>query len=84
MNGTEPPGTNDVATKSGASIVGIATQEWLDQIEVSIPSQDQPKISKGLSPEKLQSGNFSSIGSRHDAGKMGLARSVDRSLQTLR
>jgi hypothetical protein len=58
--------------RSGALIVGIATQEWQDQIQISIRSQDQPKISEGLSPKNYNPGNFPSIGSGHEAGKMRL------------
>jgi hypothetical protein len=53
-------------------IAGIATQEWQDQIQISIRSQDQPKISEGLSPKNYNPGNFPSIGSGHEAGKMRL------------
>jgi hypothetical protein len=45
-------------------------QEWLDQIEISIPSQDQPKIGGGLSPKNYNPGIFPSIDSGHAAGKM--------------
>jgi hypothetical protein len=76
---TEQSRTNDGVTEVARLTVGIATQEWLDQkwldqIEISIPSQDQPKISEGLSPKNYNPGNFPSIGSGHDAGKKWLGR----------